>query len=158
MKKKNSKQSQGMVDISSKKITKRTAVAMAEIQMGAKAFSNFAKGGSPKGNVLETARVASIMAAKNTPQMIPLCHPLSLSKVNIQFELDHKKYVITTIAEVVCQGQTGVEMEALSAVTVASLTIYDMMKWADKGMVISKVMLLKKSGGKSGDFRRSSRK
>lgn len=144
----------GMVDISHKDATKRVALASARITLSPKAFSILIKKGSPKGDVFETARVAGIMAAKSTPQIIPLCHPLQLSKVHLRFDIEEKKCSVTTIAEVVCRGQTGVEMEALTAVAAASLTIYDMMKWADQAMVISGIKLLKKTGGKSGDFER----
>ncbi len=143
-----------MVDVSKKNITKRVAVASSQIIMGKKAFQFLLEDASPKGNVLETARVAGIMAAKSTPQMIPMCHPLELNEVNVTFKVDKKIFMITSIAEVGYNGRTGVEMEALTAVSVAALTIYDMMKWADKGMVISDIKLLKKSGGKSGDFTR----
>ncbi len=142
----------GMVDISHKEVTKRTALASARITLSPAAFQKLIKQGSPKGNVFETARVAGIMAAKSTPDIIPLCHPLQLSKVHLCFNMDEKKRSITTLAEVVCLGQTGVEMEALTAVVAASLTIYDMMKWADQSMVISDVKLLKKTGGKRGDW------
>ena len=144
----------GMIDISHKEVTKRTALASARITLSNTAFQKLIKNGSPKGNVFETARVAGIMAAKSTPQIIPLCHPLKLSKVHLHFEIERKKCSIKTTAEVVCLGQTGVEMEALTAVAAASLTIYDMMKWADQSMVISDVKLLKKTGGQSGDFKR----
>lgn len=148
------KNSAGMVDISHKKVTKRTALASARIMLSPVAFGKLMKEGSPKGNVFETARVAGIMAAKSTPGIIPLCHPLQLSKVQMRFDIDEKRYSITTTAEVVCLGQTGVEMEALTAVAAASLTIYDMMKWVDQRMVVSDIKLLKKTGGQSGDFKR----
>ena len=155
MKKSNSQNNYtGMIDISHKDVTKRIAVASGRITLSPAAFKKLMTEGSPKGNVFETARVAGIMAAKSTPQIIPLCHPLKLSKVHLRFDINQKKCSITTIAEVVCLGQTGVEMEALTAVAVASLTIYDMMKWADQTMVISDVQLLKKTGGKGGDFER----
>ncbi len=143
-----------MVDISHKDVTKRTALASARITLSPGAFQKLIKDGSPKGNVFETARVAGIMAAKSTPSIIPLCHPLQLGKVHLRFNIDEKKCSITTMAEIVCLGQTGVEMEALTAVAAASLTIYDMMKWADQTMVVSDIKLLRKTGGKSGDFER----
>ena len=151
----NQKQSQGMVDIGSKDVTRRVARASATIKMGKKAFTLLISRGSPKGDVFETAKVAGVMAAKATPQFIPMCHPLELSKVSISFKSDAKKYLITVISEVQCLGRTGVEMEALTAVTIAALTMYDMMKWADKGMVITDTKLLFKSGGKSGEFHRA---
>ncbi len=149
---KKKKKIEGMVDISGKKATKRVARASSTIQMSAKTFKALVEGGSPKGDVFETAKVAAIMAAKSTPDIIPMCHPLMLNKVKVTFETDKNKRQIITTAEVVCQGQTGVEMEALMAASIASLTIYDMMKWADKGSVILETKLLHKSGGKSGDY------
>ncbi len=143
-----------MVDVGGKNITKRVAIASSQITMSPDAFAALMEDASPKGDVLETAKVAGIMAAKATPQMIPMCHPLGLNKVNITFEIDKKVFMITSIAEVSCNGRTGVEMEALTAASVAALTIYDMMKWADKSMVISDIKLLEKTGGKSGDFKR----
>ena len=147
------KQAQGMVDISQKNITKRVAVASATLKMSPPAFKTLLTKGSPKGDVFETAKVAGIMAAKSTPDIIPMCHPLELSKVSITYKIDRKKNSISITSEVSCFGRTGVEMEALAAVSVTALTIYDMMKWADKGIVISQIKLLSKSGGKSGDFK-----
>ncbi len=145
---------EGMVDISEKNITRRVAIASAQIRMSKKAFGLLVKEGSPKGDVLETAKVAGIMAAKNTPQIIPLCHPLNLNKVNVSLSLNRKECSVVIKAEVICQGKTGVEMEALVAVSVAALTVYDMMKWAGQGMVISDVQLLYKEGGRSGIYQR----
>jgi len=142
----------GMVDVSAKAITKRIARAVSTITMSSKAFEALIGEGSPKGDVFETAKIAAIMAAKSTPEIIPMCHPLALKKVTVTFKTDKKKHRIVTAVEVVCLGQTGVEMEALTAASVASLTIYDMMKWADRGSVISETKLLHKSGGKSGDY------
>ena len=144
-----------MVDTSQKPVTKRSAIASAKIRLTSHAFKKFLEGGSPKGNVLETAKVAGIMAAKATSQIIPLCHPLELNKVNITFEIQNQHSMITVLAEVNSWGRTGVEMEALTAASAAALTIYDMMKWADKAMVIEDIKLLAKSGGQSGDFKRS---
>lgn len=144
-----------MVDISAKVATLRTARATAQILMGKKAFEALVSGGSPKGDVFETAKIAGIMAAKATPAIIPLCHPLELSKVKIVIETSPKDYSVAVTSEVVCNGRTGVEMEALTAASVAVLTIYDMMKWADQDMVISQVKLIHKSGGKGGTFNRS---
>ena len=141
-----------MADISEKKITKRTAIASAQIHMGREAFAAFRKGHSPKGDILETAKISGIIAAKFTPSLIPFCHPLELNKVHLSFEVDGEGCLVKIFSEVVCLGRTGVEMEALTAVSIAALTIYDMMKWADKGMVISHVRLLKKTGGKSGTY------
>jgi len=153
-KKRLNKQSAGMIDVSHKDITKRVAIATATITMNASTFKALMGKGSPKGDVFETAKVAGIMAAKSTPQIIPLCHPLQLSKVSVTFDIDKKKRSIKIQSEVVYLGKTGVEMEALTAVCAAALTIYDMMKWTDKGMVISNVKLLFKAGGKSGEYKR----
>lgn len=142
-----------MVDISEKNITVRLAIASGTIRLSKDAFKILKFSGSPKGDVLETAKVAGIMAAKNTPAIIPLCHPLLLNKVNITFESNTKTSMITVIAEVKSDGKTGVEMEALTAVSAACLTIYDMMKWADKAMVIGDIKLVEKRGGKSGDYK-----
>ena len=146
------KQKDGMVDISAKEITRRVARAESTIQMSPKAFKALIKDGSPKGDVFETAKVAGIMAAKATPAVIPMCHPLALDKVAVTFQVDKTKRQVKTTAEVICFGKTGVEMEAMVAASMAALTIYDMMKWADKGLVISETKLLHKSGGKTGDY------
>lgn len=150
---KQKKQIDGMVDVSGKKITKRIARAVSTVKMSPIAFRALTESGSPKGDVFEVARVAGIMAAKSTPDIIPMCHSLALNKVTIIFKIEKSKRQVITTAEVVCYGRTGVEMEALTAASVASLTIYDMMKWADKGSVISETKLSHKSGGKSGDYR-----
>ena len=144
-----------MVDISAKEATRRVARASARIAMGTKAFRALLTKGSPKGDVFETARIAGIMAAKSTPAIIPMCHPLELSQVKITFEPRKSESEVVVTSEVVCRGRTGVEMEALTAVGAAALTIYDMMKWADHAMVICEIQLLHKSGGKSGTFDRS---
>jgi len=146
------KQGNGMVDVSGKDVTKRIARASATIILTDKAFTALMREGSPKGDVFETAKISGIMAAKNTPNIIPLCHPLALNKVKITFDVDESARSVTAVSEVVCLGRTGVEMEALTAVSVSCLTIYDMMKWADKGMLISEVKLLSKRGGKTGDY------
>ncbi len=146
----------GMVDTSAKEITKRVARAAATIKMGKKAFEILLKDGSPKGNVFETAKVAAMTAVKLTPQMIPFCHPLEINKVSVQFEIDKKKYQVTSVVEVACMGRTGVEMEALTGASAAALTIYDMMKWVSHSMTIFDVALLHKSGGKSGVYNKAS--
>ncbi|VAW11748.1 Cyclic pyranopterin monophosphate synthase accessory protein [hydrothermal vent metagenome] len=143
----------GMVDISDKDVTKRTAVAFGKITLSDSAFEKLVSEKSPKGNVLETAKIAGIMGAKQTPSIIPMCHPLLLNKVKVDFVLSKEDSSVKVTAQVVCKGKTGVEMEALTAVSTACLTIYDMMKWADKGMIISDVKLLEKTGGKSGDYK-----
>ncbi|MCB9757738.1 MAG: cyclic pyranopterin monophosphate synthase MoaC [Candidatus Omnitrophica bacterium] len=154
MAKKIQTQSQGMVDISGKAVTARIAIASGSITMSAKAFKILKTTGSPKGDVFATAKVAAVMAAKSTPAIIPFCHPLMLNKVNIIFESLPKISMITVMAQVKSDGKTGVEMEALTAVSAACLTVYDMMKWADPAMVISDIKLLEKRGGKSGDYQR----
>lgn len=144
----------GMIDISDKSVTKRRAVAEGMIILTAAAFDTLIQKGSPKGDVFETARVAGIMAAKSTPSIIPLCHPLTLEKVRIDFEKFQAKKAVKVTAEVLCSGKTGVEMEALAAASAACLTIYDMCKWLGQDMVISDVRLIHKSGGKSGEYNR----
>jgi len=144
----------GMVDVGGKRETKRRAVAVSTITMKAKAFKSFRQGDSPKGDVLEAAKIAGIMAAKSTPSLIPMCHPLEITKVKIAFDVNEENNSITSMAEVLCLGKTGVEMEALVAAAVSSLTIYDMMKWADQSMSITETHLLSKSGGQSGDYKR----
>jgi cyclic pyranopterin phosphate synthase len=144
----------GMIDVSDKDVTKRTAVATAVIQMKEETLDLLIDGKCPKGDVFETAKIAGIMAAKSTPQLIPMCHPLALSKVKVTFETDRDNFRVLIRAEVVCLGKTGVEMEALTAASTASLTVYDMMKWADKSMVIEDIRLEFKSGGKSGTYQR----
>lgn len=143
-----------MVDISDKLVTKRRAVAQGTISFASKAFQTLIKQGSPKGDVFETAKIAGIMAAKGAPSIIPLCHPLALEKVCISFEKIISKKAIKVTAEVLCSGKTGVEMEALAAVSAACLTIYDMSKWMGQDMIISNIYLVHKSGGKSGEFNR----
>lgn len=140
-----------MVDISAKDSTVREAVAEGRITMSAEALAAIREGAVKKGDVLATARIAGIMAAKKTSELIPLCHPLALSKVAVDFEFEADGIRVTALARLT--GQTGVEMEALTAASVALLTIYDMAKALDKTMVISGVRLLSKSGGKSGDYR-----
>ncbi len=145
----------GMVDVSGKDITRRVACASAEIRMSVKAFRLLMTSGSPKGDVFETARVAGVMAAKATPSIVPLCHPLELGQVKIAFIAQKKDQSIVITSEVVCWGRTGIEMEALTAVAAAALTIYDMMKWAGQDMTIGDIKLLHKSGGKSGVWNRA---
>ena len=142
----------GMVDVSHKDITLRRAVAQGILTLKHGAFQALIKGQSPKGNVLETARIAGIMAAKSTPVIVPLCHPLSLEKIKVDFEFLKGKNSVRVIAEVLCSGKTGVEMEALAAVSAACLTIYDMMKWAGQEMTINDIRLGHKSGGKKGVY------
>lgn len=139
-----------MVDVSEKHETARIAVAGASIRMGAEAFEKIELGSAAKGDVLGVARLAGIMAAKKTADLIPLCHPLPLSKVTIEFRLDPKRLAVDIEATAKVTGRTGVEMEALTAASVSALTIYDMVKAVDKSMVIDNVRLMRKEGGKSG--------
>jgi cyclic pyranopterin phosphate synthase len=142
-----------MVDVSGKADTIREAVAEGRITMSAGALAAIKEGSAKKGDVLATARIAGIMAAKKTAELIPLCHPLMISKVTIDFTIEDDGVRVT--ASVRLTGQTGVEMEAMTAASVALLTIYDMAKALDKAMVIGGVQLLSKTGGKSGDWART---
>jgi len=141
-----------MVDVSAKAVTAREAVAGGRITMSAEAFEALTSGTSPKGDVMAAARIAGIMAAKKTSDLIPLCHPLPLSKVAVNFVIHADDRAVEVTATARTTGQTGVEMEALTAASIACLTLYDMLKAVDKAMVISDIRLLKKSGGKSGDY------
>lgn len=140
-----------MVDVSAKADTAREAVAEGRISMSAEALAAIRAGNMKKGDVLGTARIAGILAAKKTSDLIPLCHPLMLSKINVEFA--YEPAAIRVEARVRLNGPTGVEMEALTAVSVTLLTLYDMAKALDKSMIISDVRLLSKTGGKSGDYR-----
>ena len=142
-----------MVDVSAKAVTAREAVAEGFVRMSAQTLALALSGDAKKGDVRATAEIAGIMAAKKTSDLIPLCHPLALSKVEVRVEPGDGGLSVT--ARVRTSGQTGVEMEALTAVSVACLTVYDMLKAADKAMTIEAVRLMKKSGGKSGDWVRS---
>lgn len=144
-----------MVDVGDKAVTQRKAVASGRIIMLPETLKLIEQGNHKKGDVLGIARIAGIMAAKRTSDLIPLCHPLALSKVTVEFEIDAANNAVICQAEVATSGQTGVEMEALTAVQVALLTIYDMCKAVDRGMVISDVCLQEKAGGKSGHWQRS---
>jgi len=143
-----------MVDVGGKEATQREAVARGEVTMRPGTLELILGGKAPKGEVLGLARVAGIMAAKKTPALIPLCHPLALTGVEVQFRPDREMSRIEMEARVKTTGQTGVEMEALTAVVVAGLAIYDMCKAVDREMVIGAVRLVHKSGGKSGVFER----
>ena len=137
-----------MIDVSSKDTTQRSALASGEIYVG-KEINHQMK----KGDVLSVARIAGIMAVKKTSDIIPLCHPLLLSKITVEFNINHEKEVIETYCKVTCLGKTGVEMEALHGVSATLLTIYDMSKAVSKEMEIKNIHLVSKSGGKSGDFK-----
>ncbi len=141
-----------MVDVGDKASTRRTAVASGIIHMQPATLQLIQQGDAKKGDVLGIARIAAIQASKKTSDLIPLCHPISLTKVAITFDVDERHTAITIIATTETTGQTGVEMEALTAVSVGLLTIYDMCKAVDRGMVISDIKLLEKHGGKSGDW------
>lgn len=141
-----------MVDVSEKSPTLREAVAAGEVWMQPQTLALIQSGGIPKGDVLAVARVAGIMAAKRTPDLIPLCHPLPITSVEVDFSFDEERSLVHIRARVRCTGVTGVEMEALTAVTVAALTIYDMCKAVDRGMRIQNIRLIRKSGGKSGEI------
>ena len=142
-----------MVDVGGKDATERRAVARATVRMSPATAEAVAKGDAPKGDVIGTARIAGIMAAKRTDELIPLCHQLPLSFVGVEAEVDEGAVVLT--AEARTTAQTGVEMEALTAASVAALTVYDMVKGLEKGVAIEEVVLLEKTGGKSGDWRRA---
>jgi cyclic pyranopterin phosphate synthase len=141
-----------MVDVSAKVPTKRQAVAVAQVRMQAATFEAIQAGNAPKGDVLGTARLAGIMAAKQTSQLIPLCHPLPLHKVEVQVMPDSQLPGYQIQASVTTKAETGVEMEALTAVSVAALTLYDMAKALEKSIQIESIRLLSKTGGKSGDY------
>lgn len=140
-----------MVDVGAKATTSREAIAEGRISMSAEALSAIRDGTAKKGDVLAVARVAGIMAAKKTSGLIPLCHPIALSSATVDFDFEDKGIRVTATART--SGQTGVEMEALTAASVALLTLYDMAKALDKGMIMSGIRLLAKSGGRSGDWR-----
>lgn len=146
-----------MVDVSDKTITKRIAVASAMVITRPDVIELIKSASLKKGDVLATARIAGIMAAKKTADLIPLCHPLALAKVSIDFDCDISVGAISIHACCITNGQTGVEMEALTAASVAALTIYDMCKAVDKNMEISSIYLEQKSGGKSGDWQKEQR-
>jgi cyclic pyranopterin monophosphate synthase len=141
-----------MVDVSEKAVTSRTATAEGSVVMQPETVALIRSGDAKKGDVLGTARLAGIMASKRAHELIPLCHPLLISKVRVDCTLDESLPGVRVSAEVKVSGQTGVEMEALTAVTIACLTIYDMVKAADKGMRIENIRLLTKSGGRSGAY------
>jgi cyclic pyranopterin monophosphate synthase len=142
-----------MVDVGAKPETEREAVAAGRVLLRPETLRLLRAGNLAKGDVIGTARVAGIMAAKRTAELIPLCHPLLLTHVSVEFGFDEETPAVEITARVRCQGQTGVEMEAMTAVTVAALTIYDMAKAVERGMIVSDVRLLEKRGGKSGEWR-----
>ena len=141
-----------MVDVGEKPETERVAVAKGQVTMRPETLRLIAEKGVPKGDVLAVAQVAGIMAAKRVPDLIPLCHPLLLTKIDVEFDIDKEASRIEITATVRSRGRTGVEMEALTAVSVAALTIYDMAKAVERTMQIGEIRLVRKSGGKSGEI------
>jgi len=141
-----------MVDVSNKEVTQRTATAGARVHTTPQTMTLIAQGGVKKGDVLSVARLAGIMAAKRTADLIPLCHPLALTSVAVDLHLDPDNSTIEITATAKLKGRTGVEMEALTAVSIAALTVYDMCKSVDRAMSITDIRLVSKSGGKSGDY------
>ena len=142
-----------MVDVSAKANTHRVAIARGNIEMKPETLAMIEQGLAKKGDVIGTARLAAIMAAKKTSELIPLCHPLAITRVKVDFEIQIQPPLVTCIAQVETVGQTGVEMEALTAVQVGLLTIYDMCKAVDKAMCMNQIYLLEKQGGKSGHYK-----
>lgn len=141
-----------MVDIADKAITRRVAIAQGSIRMQPATLARVRDGSAAKGDVLGIARIAAIQGAKRTADLIPLCHPIALTRVTVEFSIDESASTVHCQARAECDGRTGVEMEALTAVQVGLLTIYDMVKAVDRGMVITNVRLLEKHGGKSGSW------
>jgi len=143
-----------MVDVSGKKETEREAVASGRVTMAAGTYALIRGGQGPKGDIFTVAKIAGIMAAKKTHDLIPLCHPLAITHVDVEFRFDDAGHTVEILSTVRTKGQTGVEMEALTSATVAGLTIYDMCKAVDKGIELGPFFLLEKSGGKSGTYKR----
>ena len=143
-----------MVDVGAKEVSHRVAVASGRIAMRPATFRLVAAGKAKKGDVLGVARIAAIQAAKRVPELVPLAHPIALTRVGVEFELLKKTSSVRIVATVECRGQTGVEMEALTAAAVGLLTIYDMVKAVDRGMILGEIRLEEKRGGKSGVYRR----
>ena len=146
--------SKGMIDISGKDVTVRIAKACGCIVLGKEAFDVIRQGSCIKGDVLETAKIAAVNAVKTTSTIIPMCHPILIESVKVDFELKEAEESVTVAVVVKSSGKTGVEMEALVGASTACLTIYDMLKYKSRDMVISQIKLLEKTGGKSGDYRR----
>jgi cyclic pyranopterin phosphate synthase len=144
-----------MVDVGDKPATDRRAVARAVVRMSPRTAATVQAGDAPKGDVLGTARIAGVLAAKRTGELIPLCHPLGLDHIDVDAEVDAAAGTVTLTAEARVTARTGVEMEAMTAVSVAALTVYDMVKGLERGVEIAEVVLVEKSGGRSGTWRRS---
>ena len=147
-----------MVDVGEKPISERTAVAAGSVLVNENTFALIQSGGMKKGDVLTTAQIAGIMGAKRTSEVIPMCHPVAVNGINLALSLNEERYAVEITAEVSCDGRTGVEMEALTAVSIAALTVYDMCKAVQKDMVITDIRLLRKTGGVHGDFIREGEK
>ena len=147
-----------MVDVGEKPISQRVAVAGARVQVNENTFNLIKSGGMKKGDVLTVAQIAGVMGAKRTPDIIPMCHPILMDGINLELSLDEERLSVEIKAEVRCDGRTGVEMEALSAVSIAALTVYDMCKAVQKDMVISDIRLISKTGGVHGDYYREEEK
>lgn len=143
-----------MVDVGEKPVSERTAVAAGRVLVNAETFALIKSGGMKKGDVLTVAQIAGVMGAKRTPDIIPMCHPILLGGIDLSLALDETRNSVEITASVRCDGRTGVEMEALTAVSTAALTVYDMCKAVQKDMIITDIRLLKKSGGVHGDFER----
>ena len=145
-----------MVDVGEKPVTVRTAVAAGRVLVNDETFALIKSGGMKKGDVLTVAQVAGVMGAKRTPDLIPMCHPILIDGINLELSLDEARRSVEITATVSCGGRTGVEMEALTAVSTAALTVYDMCKAVQKDMVITDIRLLRKTGGVHGEFERKS--
>ena len=147
-----------MVDVGEKPVSQRVAVAGAKVLVNENTFNLIKSGGMKKGDVLTVAQIAGVMGAKRTPDIIPMCHPILMDGINLELSLDEDRLSVEIKAEVRCDGRTGVEMEALSAVSIAALTVYDMCKAVQKDMVISDIRLISKTGGVHGDYYREEEK
>ena len=144
-----------MVDVGEKPVTVRTAVARGSVLVNAQTFALICSGGMKKGDVLTVAQIAGVMGAKRTPDLIPMCHPILIDGIDLKLSLDEERLAVDIAAEVRCGGRTGVEMEALTAVSVAALTVYDMCKAVQKDMTITDVCLVEKTGGVHGEYHRA---
>ena len=144
-----------MVDVGEKPVSVRTAVAAGRVLVNRETFALIQSGGMKKGDVLTVAQIAGVMGAKRTPDLIPMCHPILIDGIDLRLSLDEERLAVDIVAEVRCGGRTGVEMEALTAVSVAALTVYDMCKAVQKDMTITDICLVEKTGGVHGDYRRT---
>lgn len=144
-----------MVDVGDKPVTARTAAARGSVLVNEQTFALIRSGGMKKGDVLTVAQIAGVMSAKRTPDLIPMCHPILIDGIDLKLSLDEERLAVDIVAEVSCGGRTGVEMEALTAVSVAALTVYDMCKAVQKDMTITDIRLVEKTGGVHGDYYRA---